>query len=562
MGSDCIRFARARCNDAHSLIPSLIIAASLAAAAPAATAPAPLACLAHYYAITPVEKDGAWYGRLPDGTRVPYDDGRAKTFDEKLNTPDIEDMFSIRYRAGAIRPVTVPDDDPGRIRVEEMFSATYGQTRAAVDVVPVDFLGRTLSVNRRRADAFRAVAARLQRLRDADPALAAYLRRFAGTFVWRKIAGTNRQSAHSYGVSIDLDTSVSSYWRWQRPPSPLRWRNQIPQAIVDAFEAEGFIWGGRWFHYDTMHFEYRPELLDPSCYPPGRIAVAAGGDLQLDERSTAAQLDGVAGLLDGDVRFGNLEGPLTARGQPAGLDGDGRPTSGGPIRFTAPPSIAARLHQKLAVVSLANNHALDQGEAGRADSERALRAAGIAAAFEGHDAALVPAGANVRIIARDLGPGLAPADEDALAAAVASARRSGAAVLVSLHFGREGVQLPAPAERRVAERLIDAGASAVLGHGPHVVRGVQRHGRGVIAYSLGNLAFACRCTDEKDALVLRFTLGADGTVEDIVALPIVAGLAGAAPRPADDAELAKLIADLSRDLGSDARVDGTVVRIR
>jgi hypothetical protein len=233
--------------------------------------PAPLSCLARYYSITPELRDGHWFGRLPDGTRVPYDDGRTKTFDEKLNTPDIEDMFSIRYRPGAIRPVVVPDDDPGRIRVEEMFAATYGQTRAAVDVVPVDFLGRTLPVNRRRADAFRAVAARLQKLRDADPALGAYLRRFAGTFVWRKIAGTNRQSAHSYGVSIDLDTSVSAYWRWQSPPAPLRWRNQIPQAIVDAFEAEGFIWGGRWFHYDTMHFEYRPELLDPSCYPPERV---------------------------------------------------------------------------------------------------------------------------------------------------------------------------------------------------------------------------------------------------------------------------------------------------
>ena len=47
----------------------------------------------------------------------------------------------------------------------------------------------------------------------------------------------------------------------------LKWRNVVPQEIVDAFEAEGFIWGGRWLHYDTMHFEYRPELLDPACYP-------------------------------------------------------------------------------------------------------------------------------------------------------------------------------------------------------------------------------------------------------------------------------------------------------
>jgi hypothetical protein len=38
----------------------------------------------------------------------------------------------------------------------------------------------------------------------------------------------------------------------------------MPREIVDAFERHGFIWGGRWYHYDTMHFEYRPELLAPA----------------------------------------------------------------------------------------------------------------------------------------------------------------------------------------------------------------------------------------------------------------------------------------------------------
>ena len=86
-----------------------------------------------------------------------------------------------------------------------------------------------------------------------------------GTFNERNIAGTDRPSAHSYGIAIDLNDALSSYWRWEKSGA---WKNRIPQAIVDAFEAEGFIWGGRWYHFDTMHFEYRPELLDQSCYPP------------------------------------------------------------------------------------------------------------------------------------------------------------------------------------------------------------------------------------------------------------------------------------------------------
>ena len=73
------------------------------------------------------------------------------------------------------------------------------------------------------------------------------------------------RSNMSFGVSLDINVARSAYWQWQKPPEPIRWRNQIPAAIVEAFEAEGFIWGGRWYHYDTMHFEYRPELLDPDC---------------------------------------------------------------------------------------------------------------------------------------------------------------------------------------------------------------------------------------------------------------------------------------------------------
>jgi hypothetical protein len=41
----------------------------------------------------------------------------------------------------------------------------------------------------------------------------------------------------------------------------LPYRNAIPLEIVRIFEKHGFIWGGAWYHYDTMHFEYRPELL-------------------------------------------------------------------------------------------------------------------------------------------------------------------------------------------------------------------------------------------------------------------------------------------------------------
>jgi hypothetical protein len=257
-----------------ALLPFLLALALDAGPAPAAAPQPPpaLACLARHYAVRPVLRDGAWFAALPDGRTLAYDDGRAKSFDERLAAADLEDMFSIAYRPGPIRAVTTVNDDPGRIRVDAIFAATYGERRERVDLVPLRFLDQPLRVHRRVAPAFTRVAARLGALLAKQPALRGYLTDLGGTFSWRNIAGTQRPSAHSYGVSLDINVKRSHYWRWQKPAGPPRWRNDIPQAIVDAFEAEGFIWGGRWYHYDTMHFEYRPELLDPACYPGGTDA--------------------------------------------------------------------------------------------------------------------------------------------------------------------------------------------------------------------------------------------------------------------------------------------------
>lgn len=252
-------------------LPLIAIAAAAGAAAGAGPEPpAALACLQRWYPVQArLGADGGWEAALEGGAGVPYDDGRAKRFEEKLDAPDVEDLFSIPYRAGPIRPVTAADEDPGRIRVEALFRATYGHSAEEVrrSLVWVEVLGQRLQVHQRARAAFERLGARLEALVAKDPNLHPYLDRLGGTFHWRKIAGTHRQSAHSYGISLDLDPALSDYWEWQRPREPVRWRNRIPQAIVDAFEAEGFIWGGRWYHYDTMHFEWRPELLDPRCRP-------------------------------------------------------------------------------------------------------------------------------------------------------------------------------------------------------------------------------------------------------------------------------------------------------
>jgi hypothetical protein len=184
-----------------------------------------------------------------------------------MASPDVDDVFAVPYSKGPIKPVVDPDDDPGRVRIEAVLRATYGATATEVvaALVDVSLRGHTVRVHRKVEEPFRRVAARLDEAARADPTIDRFFRHLGGTFNWRVIAGTDRTSAHAWGFAIDLDPALSHYWR--NDGATIAWKNSIPQAIVDAFEAEGFIWGGRWFHYDTMHFEYRPEMLDPSCAP-------------------------------------------------------------------------------------------------------------------------------------------------------------------------------------------------------------------------------------------------------------------------------------------------------
>ena len=201
-----------------------------------------------------------------NGTRMRVSDGVAgKSFEQMLNRPDIDDMFVLPYRPGLPRRPPGVDEDPGRVRYEPLFLGMYGDCFKG-EVEPrlrrVAWIGgesvEFTTVN--GADkALEAVAEDLARL---PASMRRYLTPSAGTYDCRAIAGTNRRSMHAYGAAIDVNTRFSDYWRWAKPSGgTIPYRNRIPYDIAHAFERHGFIWGAKWYHYDTMHFEYRPELL-------------------------------------------------------------------------------------------------------------------------------------------------------------------------------------------------------------------------------------------------------------------------------------------------------------
>jgi poly-gamma-glutamate capsule biosynthesis protein CapA/YwtB (metallophosphatase superfamily) len=211
-------------------------------------------------------------------------------------------------------------------------------------------------------------------------------------------------------------------------------------------------------------------------------------------------LDAVAPLLrDADLTFVNLEGPLCD----TGVSHKCRP--GSPCyAFRTPTHYAAYLEDAgIDLASTANNHAGDYGEACRRETEATLEAHHIA--WSG------PPGTVARVTANGLKVALVAfhpssstndlTDIPAAAALVAREAREADLVVVSFHGGAEGLDASHVKPgvelylgenrgdlRAFAHAVVDAGAAVVLGHGPHVLRGLELYRGHLIAYSLGNFA--------------------------------------------------------------------------
>lgn len=158
--------------------------------------------------------------------------------------------------------------DPGRLRNDTFFRTLYfdSSSEARASLTTVSYDGPNGSVRFSVTQDYCVdvqLDAALDEIEALGPDYAVYFENSGGSFNWRQIAGTNRLSVHSFGIAVDLNTALGGYWRWSGAAQgqAAEYDNRIPQEIVEAFERYGFIWGGKWHHFDGMHFEYRPELI-------------------------------------------------------------------------------------------------------------------------------------------------------------------------------------------------------------------------------------------------------------------------------------------------------------
>jgi hypothetical protein len=251
----------------------------------------------------------------------------------------------------------------------------------------------------------------------------------------------------------------------------------------------------------------RPAAVVPVAEDTTPIVIRAVGDIVLGSDFPVRRLPGAKdkermallrhNFSSADIVIGNLEGVLHDKGMPR------KDTAQKDVyAFRMPQSYAAILRDMgFHVLSLANNHSLDFGHSGLQSTLQALRTEGIQPmGVPGAEMAVVKVrNTSVAFLGYSYVPAFARLDDEArIKEDIRHARSAANLVVVTVHGGKGAEAQGAPAGdeyyrgeyrgdlRKFAYLAVDAGASAVFGHGPHVVRPYETYQGKPIFYSLGN----------------------------------------------------------------------------
>lgn len=332
-----------------------------------------------------------------------------------------------------------------------------------------------------------------------------------------------------------------AWWVLSARPAP----GPAPRAVAAGRDAAGDTTSG--------HLRIRAvgDVMIGTDFPSARYLPPRGGSV----------LTNVLDLLrDADLTFANLEGPFLDGGTSTKCS----PNSTSCYAFRTPTVYGRYLTEAgIDFASVANNHAQDFGEEGRTSTMEMLDRLGIHhSGRAGTFASFTANGLRVALAAfHTADHSNYVNDEPGAARFIERIAADHDVVIVSFHGGAEGGRLHVPAGRETflgedrgdlrlfTHTVVDAGADLVIGHGPHVPRGVEVYRGRLIAYSLGNFATYGRFTIRGAtalAPVLEVELDSTGAFEGgriLAARQVGEGV----PEPDPSGEVVRTIRDLSRE---------------
>lgn len=228
--------------------------------------------LAYPESIKDIEKDEKElvYLIMQNNNRVLYDDKKEKNYDEKFYNSDIQDTLEQIYPLDMINDVMEEGKDPGRIRAYSFLNNMYGGSKEAVqkNIINKNTNYGTMMFNKVNgaADSLEKALNSISELAKQNPKIHNFVSPTSGTFNYRVIKDTGQLSPHAFAIAIDLKSNPSDYWKWCNREKGASRISTYPEEIVKVFEEYGFVWGGKWAHFDILHFEYRPEIILKAKY--------------------------------------------------------------------------------------------------------------------------------------------------------------------------------------------------------------------------------------------------------------------------------------------------------
>lgn len=226
--------------------------------------------LAYPEYVKTVEMEGdKVYLIMKSGKKILYDDKKNKTHEQKLENGDLQDVLEQIYPLEMNSEIMDREFDPGRSRSYEILSEVYGDSKKAIEKNLVNLkYGYTYQFNNKNNanTSLENALKEILPLAKTRGDIGSILYPASGTFNYRVISGTGRLSPHSYGIAIDLKSDKRDYWKWSSVKEGNTRLLQYPKELVYAFEKNNFVWGGKWGHFDILHFEYRPEIILKSKY--------------------------------------------------------------------------------------------------------------------------------------------------------------------------------------------------------------------------------------------------------------------------------------------------------
>lgn len=209
---------------------------------------------------------------VPENARADWEKYGTNTFYRyPKSVPDLSMLSDEEFKS--LNAATFKNRTPYH---PEYHAVLYGMRRHAdtnENILKGRFLGKQVRIHRLAYKPLQCVEREILALAGTNTNIADFLKRIdtVYSFYWRTVENSSLRSMHSYGISVDIldsrNTKKNVYWLWRkklrvdwvREPISKRW--MPPDEIVKIFEKYGFVWGGKWLFYDTIHFEYRPEIL-------------------------------------------------------------------------------------------------------------------------------------------------------------------------------------------------------------------------------------------------------------------------------------------------------------